>query len=53
MTLTVGKLLLLAALVLFILAALGLFAIITGWTLETELGMVAAGLACWVAASLT
>lgn len=52
MTLSFNRLLVVAALVLFIVAALELFGVITGESLSTELGLVAAGLACWVAAAL-
>jgi len=42
----------LAALVCFALAAVSLFGWAFNWTLGTELGLIAAGLALWVAASL-
>jgi hypothetical protein len=45
-----STLLRLAGLVLFILAALALFGIIGGWTTRTDLGLIAAGLACVTAA---
>jgi len=45
-------LLLVAALVLFIVAALCAWAVFRGVSAETELGLVAAGLACYVAAAL-
>lgn len=51
-TLNVNRLLLIAALVLFIIAALAFFAVFTGITTATALGLIASGLACWVAASL-
>jgi hypothetical protein len=46
-----GGLLRVAALVLFILAALALFGAIGSWTTRTDLGLIAAGLACATAAA--
>jgi heme A synthase len=50
---TVNRLLLVAALVLFVIAALGFFAVFSGMTIATALGLTAAGLACWAASALT
>jgi hypothetical protein len=50
---TFNRLLLVAALVLFIIAALGFFAVFSGMTIATALGLTVSGLACWVAAGLT
>lgn len=50
---TVSRPLLVAALVLFIFATLGFFAVFAGMTIATALGLVASGLACWVASALT
>lgn len=49
---TVNRLLLFAALVLFILSALALFTIISAWSVPTALGLAVTGLGCWVAAGL-
>lgn len=49
---TLNRALLVAALVLFIIAALVLFGIVGSVTFPHALGLVAAGLACWVAAAL-
>jgi hypothetical protein len=46
-----NHLLLLAAIILFILAALAFF-LIDAWTLRTDLGLTAVGLACFAAAHL-
>jgi archaellum component FlaG (FlaF/FlaG flagellin family) len=43
---------LIAGLVLFIIAALLAFSVFGAVTLPTLLGLVAAGLACWIAAAL-
>jgi hypothetical protein len=47
-----GTVLLVAGLVLFIFAALGAWSIVDGVSLSTVLGLIAAGLACWIAAAL-
>lgn len=41
-----------ASIVLFVLAALAGFGVISGWTLDTIVGVVAAGLACLAAAGV-
>lgn len=43
----------LAAVVLFILAALGCAGLGVHWTTHTAVGVLAAGLACWAASTLT
>jgi hypothetical protein len=50
--LTRHSLFVVAGLVLFVIAALSSFGVIDGVTLSTDLGLVAAGLACWIAAAL-
>lgn len=49
---TTNRLLLVAALVLFILAALVCFGMIASWTIATALGLGFTGLGCWVGAAL-
>jgi len=49
---TVRLLLLVAGLVLYVVAALCAFGVFSGVSGETELGLIAAGLACEVAAAL-
>lgn len=52
MTVNVNRLLLIAALVLFIIGALLAFGVVGHATLGTLLGLGLAGLACWVAAGI-
>jgi hypothetical protein len=47
-----GTVLLVAGLVLFIIAALLAFSVFGTVTLSSVLGLIAAGLACWIAAAL-
>lgn len=49
---TLDRVLLVAGLVLFIIAALLAFSVIGAASLASVLGLIAAGLACWIAAAL-
>jgi hypothetical protein len=49
---TLDRVLLVAGLVLFIIAALLAFSVIGAVSLATVLGLIAVGLACWIAAAL-
>jgi hypothetical protein len=49
---TLRRVFLVLGLVCFIFAALGAWSVAEGVSLSTVLGLVAAGLACWIAAAL-